>query len=202
MPAPEPGQTWGILGGAFDPVHLGHLALAGDVLKIKALDGILLVPTFDPPHRPSEPHASFEDRLAMLDLAAADYPRFAVSRIEETTGRPSYTLDTVRALKKNHPEVGFSFLIGADNLSQLPTWHRWEAVLEEIGLLVGCRPGADLEVIAGLSRLRVDLVETSLLDISSTGVRTTVGQGTTLEALSAMVPDAVARYIMDRKLYQ
>lgn len=202
MPAPEPGQTWGILGGTFDPVHLGHLSLATDMQKAQKLDGVLLVPAFDPPHRAEQPHASFEDRVAMLTLATEDVSGLIISRIEESLGRPGYTLETVRALGKQHDRIDFRFIVGADNLNLLRTWHRWETVLDEIRLLVGCRPGADLEPIADLPRARIDLVETSMIDLSSTEIRDRVNQGIDPEELSRMVPPKVATYILERNLYR
>ena len=111
MPAPEPGQKWGILGGTFDPVHLGHLALGTAILEARQLDGILLLPAFDPPHREAQPSASFQDRLNMLDLVCEGEPRFTVCTIEEELERPSYSLRTIRALKQKYSGVDFRFII-------------------------------------------------------------------------------------------
>jgi len=202
MPAPEPGESWGILGGVFDPVHHGHLALARDIRTARRLDGILFVPTFEPPHRSARPVAGYPDRVEMLDLALQDESGFEVSRIEEATSRPSYTLDTVRALKAAHHDVGFSFLVGADNLDQLKTWHEWRKILDEVRLLVGCRPGAAVNELPDLPADRIDLVETSLVDLSSTYVRSRIKPGLSLDELNKMVPPAVAGYILQRKLYR
>ena len=98
MPALEPGQRWGILGGMFDPVHLGHLSLAENIRTARDLDGVLLVPSYDPPHRSEQPRAPFDDRVAMLELAVGDLPGLEVSNIEALLERPGYTLLTVRAL--------------------------------------------------------------------------------------------------------
>jgi len=202
MPAPEPGQTWGILGGTFDPVHLGHLSLATDMQKAQKLDGVLLVPAFDPPHRTERPHALFEDRATMLTLATEDVSGLEISRVEESLGCPGYTLETVRALRKQHTGIDFRFIVGADNLNLLRTWHKWETVLDEIRLLVGCRPGVDLEPITDLPRARIDLVETSMIDLSSTEIRDRVNQGIDPEELNRMVPPKVATYILERNLYR
>ncbi|MEW5796739.1 MAG: nicotinate (nicotinamide) nucleotide adenylyltransferase, partial [Candidatus Zixiibacteriota bacterium] len=142
MPAPKPGERWGILGGAFDPVHNGHLALAQNIMFLRRQSGVFLVPTVDPPHRTQLPVASFDHRLAMARLAADELDGIEVSDVEKTTPRPSYTLHTVRALRARYPGVELELTIGADQLSQLKSWYLWETLLSEIKLLVGLRPGA------------------------------------------------------------
>ena len=198
MPAPEPGQKWGILGGVFDPVHLGHLALATDILGACQLDGVLLTPAFDPPHRDELPHATFADRVAMLHMAAENDPRLVVSTIEQELKRPSYTLGTVRALREKYARVDFRFIVGADNLVQLKTWHRWQELLNEVRLLVGCRPGADVSAVNDYPGASIDIVETALLDISSTAIRAGVPD----DELKRLVPPQVADYIIEKGLYR
>lgn len=202
MPAPEPGERWGVLGGVFDPVHIGHLTLAKDVLRIGNLNGVLFVPTFQPPHRSQQPAAGFQDRVAMLRLALVGFPGLEISRIEEAMPRPSYTLQTVKALKQAHPSVEFMFIIGADNLSQLQTWHKWTDILREVRLVVGCRPGAIIGDLSAFPSGRIDLVETSEVDLSSTLVRERVRSGATREELVTIVPAQVADFILQRKLYR
>jgi nicotinate-nucleotide adenylyltransferase len=202
MPAPSPGQRWGILGGAFGPIHLGHLTLARDVKNLRHLQGILFVPTFHPPHRPSLPKVSFEDRVAMVRLALCDQPDMEVSRIEEQTGRPSFTFDTVKALKVAFPGVEFELVVGADQLGQLPAWHRWRELLDEVRLVVGCRPGAVQPQLPDSAPERIVILESSLVDLSSTQVRAGIEGGATLDELTALVPRVVAEYIMMKKLYR
>lgn len=202
MPAPEPGQKWAILGGTFDPVHLGHLALATDILNAEQLDGVLLIPAYDPPHKGEQPRATFQDRLAMLQLVCESEPHFAISSIEEELERPSYTLMTIRALRRKYDGVDFRFIIGADNLVLLKTWHRWEELLDEVRLLVGCRPGADMDAIKDYPEARIDIVETSLVDISSTDTRRAVSRGVTDDELKQLVPRPVADYIFTEGLYR
>jgi nicotinate-nucleotide adenylyltransferase len=201
MPAPEPGERWGILGGAFDPLHFGHLTLAREIRNKVKLDGVLLVPTLEPPHRPQQPVVRFEDRVTMLELALKGEAAMAVSRIEETTSRPSYTLDTVRALKKKYPQVEFVFIIGADIVSQFKSWHCWQDLLREIKLIVGYRRGADLSELSAYPEDRFTLVETTPVDLSSTQVRERIRMGATREQLSKMVPPSVADFILRRRLY-
>ncbi len=202
MPAPEPGQRWGILGGVFDPVHRGHVSLAEDISKGRRLDGVLFVPSYRPPHRLEESRAPFEDRLSMLRLALADHPRFITSTIEQESDEPGYTYNTVRALKQRHPGVAFSFLIGADNAESFRTWYKWEKILEEVVLLVGYRPGADVQAVKSFPSGRMELVETGEYDLSSTRIRECVLQGVSARDLKVMVPDDVAEYILKNELYR
>jgi len=202
MPAPEPGQKWGILGGIFDPVHLGHLVLATEILEARQLDGVFLIPAFDPPHRDKQPRATFQDRVTMLQMVCEREPRLTVCTIEEELKRPSYTLRTIRALRQKHEGVDFRFIIGADNLVQLKTWHLWETLLDEVRLMVGYRPGADLDAINDYPQVRIDIIETALVDISSTDIRQAVRQGVTDDELKRLVPPPVADYIIKKGLYR
>ncbi|MCP4684377.1 MAG: nicotinate (nicotinamide) nucleotide adenylyltransferase [bacterium] len=202
MPGPEPGQNWGILGGVFDPVHRGHLALAAEILFICKLDGILFIPADKTPHRQLKQGASYAQRCHLLQLALSDDPNFHISRVEREAGLTGYTLDTVLEVKKRYPEVDFQFIIGADNLTSFKTWHRWQEVLEETRLLVGCRPGSEPPDLEGFPGDRIDLVETSRIELSSTGIREAIHGGADIEALSTMVPPAVAEYILAESLYR
>lgn len=202
MPGPEPGENWGVLGGVFDPVHRGHLTLARDIQAQAGLDGILFVPADKTPHRKLKQGASFDQRCHMLELALVDAPAFRLDRIERDAKLRGYTLDTVRELKKRYPDTVFRFIIGTDNLLGFKTWFRWEEVLSEIKLLVGCRPGADPPDLSEISPRRVELVKTSLVDLSSTGVRETIRKGASRDELLEAVPAPVADYILKERLYR
>ncbi|MCD6249088.1 MAG: nicotinate (nicotinamide) nucleotide adenylyltransferase [candidate division Zixibacteria bacterium] len=202
MPAPEPGQKWGILGGVFDPVHLGHLAIATEIFEDRQLDGVFLTPAFDPPHRDKQPHATFSDRVVMLQMVCESEPRLSVCTIEKDLKRPSYTLRTIRALRQKYKDVDFRFIIGADNLVQLKTWHHWETLLDEVHLLVGYRPGANLDAIDDYPQMKIDIIETKLVDISSTDIREAVRQGVTDNELKRLVSPQVADYIIKNGLYR
>jgi len=201
MPGPEPGQQWGILGGVFDPVHRGHLTLAEDMRVNCKLDGVLFIPADKTPHRQLNQGASFAQRCRMLELALETRPAFRLDRIEREADLSGYTLDTVRELKKRYPKALFRFIIGADNLAGFKTWHRWEELLEETGFLVGQRPGAerpDVEVFPGG---RFEIVAARQVELSSTEVREAVRAGVSLKELSEIVPEKVARYILEERLY-
>ncbi len=202
MPAPEVGEHWGILGGVFDPVHRGHINLSEDIMKERRLDGVLFIPSYRPPHRLEESRAPFEDRLSMLRLALAHYPKFHTSSIEHESDEPGYTYNTVRALKQRHPGVEFSFLIGADNAENFKTWYKWEQILEEVVLLVGYRPGTDVDAVKAFPTGRMELIETGEYDLSSTEIRECIRKGVSPRDLKVMVPDDVAEYILKNELYR
>ena len=202
MPGPEPGQRWGILGGVFDPVHRGHLILAEEVLSLGQLDGVLFLPADKTPHRQLKPGASFKHRRQMLQQALADYPVFHLDPIENEQALTGYTLHALQALKKRYSGVEFQFIIGADNLSSFKTWHRWEEVLREVRLLVGCRPDSEPVDLRDFPEDRVVLFDTSSVGLSSTVVRKTIKAGVTPEKLKEMVPDKVAEYILREGLYK
>ena len=207
MPAPEPGERWGILGGAFDPVHNGHLALAQNIKQLRRLDGILLVPTVDPPHRTQSPVAPYRDRFTMTQLAAAKLMGLEVSGIEETTGRPSYTLETVRHFHRQFPQIQLYWLIGADSLSELVGWYHIEQLADECQIVTAARPGynpRELQTLKSIlsesqiQRLRQNILETPQVDISATRIRRRIQNN---QSISYLTPSAVIDYIKHRNLY-
>ncbi len=171
MKAPESGETWGILGGTFDPIHKGHLSLASDIKNIKKLDGILIVPSFLHPFKKEHLSASYEDRLAMTRLAAASLDVFVVSTIERDLNLPGYTLDTIKAIKNAYSDITFYFIIGADNIAQLPLWHNISEILKEIKIIVGKRPHFELNKIENDFSDSLEYIKTSEVDISSTEIK-------------------------------
>lgn len=200
--APEPGSNWGLLGGAFDPVHLGHLALAGDMMVRAGLDGILFVPSYHPPHRKEPCGADFAERVSMLDMALAANPEYAVSTVEAELDGPSYTLHVVRELKRRFPNVIWHLILGADNLVKLAGWYHPEELLAEVDLLVGARPGVQLTGECGVPKERLTIVTASLVDISSSDVRNIVAAGASVGQLTRLVPRCVAEEIVTHGLYR
>ena len=193
---------WAVLGGTFDPVHNGHLTLAQDVLSMKMLDGLLLVPSFHPPHKPKNCYASYEDRLAMLILAAENYNYFAVSRIEEELSGSGFTLHTVRALKKKYPATGFYFLIGADNIEAIKDWYKPEEIIDEIKIIAGTRPGFDPDRVNHRLADKIEFITTTPVDISSSEIRKKIKSGAGRQELVKHLPEKVADYIIEKKLYR
>ena len=193
----------GILGGTFDPIHLGHLAAAKAALECAGLERVLFVPSKEPPHRPAA-QAPAEDRLAMARLAVDGEQRFEVSDLELRRGGRSYTVDTVEELHRRHPQDELFLILGWDAARLFSTWHQPERVNALASVIVVGRPGApaparaDLEA-AGIDpdRAAVCLIPTP--DVSGSGLRAASGAG---ESITGKVPEGVERYIAEHRLYR
>lgn len=191
------GRT-GIFGGAFDPVHVGHLACADSFLASGRIDRLLLLPVFSPPHKSGQLTAGFDDRLEMLKLAFSSYgKRVEVSDLESKLPKPSYTVRTIRELEKLSPGQTFLLCMGGDSLAGFTGWYRYREILERVELLVAERPGVDLTEIPDEVRRRVTWVPHNPLEASSTEIRIRI-QSTREVAL----PDEVYQYIRKKKLYR
>ena len=196
----------GILGGTFDPIHLGHVAAAEAAQQSLSLDSIVLIPSRIPPHRAQPATAGAEDRLAMAQLAAATRKGWSVSRIEIDREGKSYTFDTLTDLGQSGTQL--FFITGADAFAEISSWSRYPAVLDLANFVVVSRPGTTLDslrerVPSAFNRhpaanTRVILVEAHTPDVSSTEIRHRVRAG---QSLSGLVPDAVAGYISAHGLY-
>jgi nicotinate-nucleotide adenylyltransferase len=187
----------GLLGGTFDPVHNAHLALAHAALDALALDAVRWVPAGQPWQKDGAVTAA-EHREAMVRLAIAGEPRFEVDRIELDRTGPSYTLDTVLALRAREPGTRWVLLIGQDQHARLHTWARWQELLTLVDLAVAGRPGTPPAVDAQVLRHPFQVVPLPLLDVSSSDIRQRVAQH---QDISALVPSEVARYIGSHGLY-
>ena len=196
-------RTIGLLGGTFNPVHAGHLSIAREALQLFALDAVWFIPCAVPPHKPVHNLASNTDRLAMLNLALAGEPRFAALPIEFERPGKSYTVDTVRALQALHPDAGFVFIIGADTLPELHTWHKPLELLAAVRIVTLARPGFVPDPAAlrlpepWPARLLADLRTGDPLDVSSRDLRAKIAGGQPV----SLVPEPVLRYIHDHNLY-
>ncbi len=199
--SPDRGGRWAVLGGVFDPIHRGHMTLARDLAHKLDADGILLVPSFSPPHKENTSHAPFEDRVAMIHLAIGDSPEFCVSRIEADMDQPGYTVNTVRALKRQFPQTEFLFVIGADNILDIRNWYQPEEIFKEIEVIAGSRPGYDIEVPPEYAQ-NIRVVPTDSVDVSSSEIRKMIKAGASKEELGILLPPAVVSFIVGRKLYK
>ena len=188
----------GILGGIFDPVHNGHLALAAGARKYFRLSKILFIPSRRPPHK-ARPAASAADRFAMLCLALRNRPDFMVWDGELRRKGISYTIDTLSVLAKEFPESRFYFLVGSDNPGEIKTWRRWRSVLAAVTLCVAHRPGYAGRIPPAFRTGRTVKFPSPELDISSTMIRRLAARGRQIRHL---VPKEVAEYISIRKLYR
>jgi nicotinate-nucleotide adenylyltransferase len=199
----------GMLGGTFDPIHVGHLALARVALDQLGLDRILFVPAGRPPHKRGRPITSAADRLAMVELAIAGEPRFAVSRIEIDRPGPSYTADTVEALlaqpDNGHRPIELTVILSAESFADLPSWHEPARLLQLARIAVAPRPGHPPPSPAWLAQRlpgsadRIDVLEGPHLDISASDIRARVAAGRPIDGL---VPPPVADYIKAHHLYR
>lgn len=201
MRVPSQGERWGILGGAFDPVHLGHTGLASEIYRRKSLDGILLVPTAEHPVKKHRLFASFEDRLRMLELAIKGQSHLTISTIERDLSLSGYTLDTVRSIKAKFPQTEFCFLIGADNLDQIDSWHRPDEIIREIHVIAGARPHFAPDNSASELTNAVESLETATFDISSTDVRDAIRRRESDATIDRLIDRSVREYIMKTGLY-
>lgn len=206
----------GVLGGTFDPVHIGHLRGALEVAETLGLDEVRLVPNFRPPHREA-PNSSAQDRLAMVRLAVQDLPLLGVDARELERDRPSYTIDTLVSLREELDHNDQIFLIvGWDAFCGLPSWYRWEELLDHCHILVLQRPDADSEAPEALRNLlaarsvndplalagrggQIAFVWQAPLEVSATRIRQFLACGRSVRFL---VPDAVLAYINAHGLYR
>ena len=192
----------GILGGTFDPVHLGHLSAATQLKTRARLDQVWLMPNARPPHRAGPPLAPAEDRLRMVQLAVADLEGILACGLEVERGGVSYTIDSVRQLRSTEPERGFRLLLGSDAALQIRSWHESQALLDEATFTIFSRP--DVRLAAGeLERLgfppqRTQLVTLRTPAISARLVRERLAQR---QPVDDMLAPSVAAYIRERGLY-
>jgi len=196
----------GVLGGTFDPPHLGHLWLATLAADALGLERVLFMPASQPPHKAGQEVADAADRLAMTRAAIADDPRLELSTIEMERPGPSYTVDSLVALRATlGPEVALCLVMAADSLASIATWREPDRILALAEWAVGPRPGtpvperAALEDRFGEAAARIHLLDGPGLAISASQIRGRVAAG---RAIRYLVPRAVEALIADRHLYQ
>lgn len=191
----------GLFGGSFDPPHLGHLALARQARDQLALDELRWVPAGDPWQKADRWLAPAAQRIAMVEALIAGEPRMRVDDVETRRAGPSYTIDTVRALRAERPDATLVLVIGQDQYARLPTWHRWRELVDAVTLAVAARGGAQVQPPDELAPLahRVEVLAMPPVAVSSTDVRAAAAAGADLRAL---VGDAVGRYIDRHALYR
>ncbi len=188
------GNRVAIFGGAFDPIHNAHLAVARAAADRFHLDRVLFVPTYRPPHKGGITHAPYEDRVRMAEIACAMDARFEASRLEEGTDC-SYSIDTIQKLRASlHAADELFFLIGADAFAEVRTWHRWRDVISTVRFIVVTRPGYCYDAPDSAKVERLDEVE---LMTSSSELRGSLHSGEVV--LDA--PAAVIEYIRANGLY-
>jgi nicotinate-nucleotide adenylyltransferase len=204
--ASSSGRRIGILGGTFDPPHVGHLWLATLAADAIGLDRVLFMPASQPPHKRRQGMTRATDRLLMTRLAIAGDATFELTLIEMERPGPSYTIDSVDELARLYgDEADLYLLMAADSLAQVETWRRPQELLERIEWVIGPRPGvalpdrAELERRFGKAASRIHLLEGPSLDVSSSDIRARVAAG---HAIRYLVPRGVEELITERGLYR
>jgi len=194
----------GILGGTFDPIHIGHLILAEQAWEQLGLEKVLFIPAADPPHKADDAVTDARHRFEMVRLALEANEHFECSRIELDRPGPSYSIDTVRQIRREtRSDIGLYLLVGADEARDFMSWRDPYGIQECASVVVANRPGLSTEEVLG--SLRSDLAArfTTLqmpgVDISSTDIRGRVRQG---RSITYLVPDAVGAYIQQKGLYR
>jgi nicotinate-nucleotide adenylyltransferase len=209
----------GILGGTFNPIHFAHLRIAEEVGDRFGLDRVVFMPAAAPPHKPLAGDLPFELRHAMVRLAVADNPRFTVSDLEGQRGGKSYSIDTLRALRAQHLDDEFFFIVGSDSFRDFSSWREYASIFQISNVVVVERPGAVIAALdaslpvaiarefcyygaekrlAHRSGYSVYYLEGLPLAISSSAIRELVRQG---RSIGYLVPAPVANYIKEQRLY-
>jgi nicotinate-nucleotide adenylyltransferase len=195
----------GVLGGTFNPPHLGHLLIAQEAYDQQALDRVLFVPTAVPPHKEVATDPGAPTRYAMVEAAIAHDDRFSADDLEIRRGGPSYTVDTLRALHATYPDSELTFIVGGDMAASLPTWREPAEVVALARLAVAEREGARrADILQRLATIpgaveQVEFFDLPRIDFSSSLVRRRVAAG---QPITYLVPDPVAAYIAQRGLYR
>lgn len=193
----------GVLGGTFDPPHIGHLILAETAINGLGLEQVIFVPAGEPPHKQDRPLTPAAQRFAMMERAIAGNPRFSISRVDMDRPGPHYTADMLSLLRQQNPGHNLYFLMGADSLNDLSVWRAPAWIIAQAQIAVMRRTGTviNLDTLAakvpGL-RERVTFVDAPTIDISATMLRDTVRAGLSIRY---QVPDAVLEYIAKYRLY-
>ena len=215
----------GLLGGTFNPIHNGHVAIARQAREVLALDRVVLIPTGDPPHKPHENLAAAKDRFEMVRLAIASDPSLSISDIEVRRSGKSYTIDTIRLLQQEYgPEARLFFLIGLDAFLEFPTWRDPATLLTLCSFVVLSRPGLSFQALSGLPfippipqaslveldagrslRLDVPVGAQSLIclrlppnSVSASDIRARIAQGV---PTANLLPPVVESYILQHHIY-
>jgi len=193
----------GILGGTFDPVHMGHLIIAEELKFQLEIDRVLFLPSNRPPHKTRQEVSPNADRMTMLQLAIVGNPHFGISTVDMHRDGLSFTSDSLKIIGTEYPESDILFLMGQDSLRDLPRWHEPDLIAQRARLGVALRPGVevDLDLILEAvpsARGRLELVPVPLIQISSREIRRRVYHG---EPITYQVPQAVEDHIRKAGLY-
>ncbi len=185
----------GILGGTFNPIHIGHLILAEEVREKLKLDRIILVPAYLPPHKDNSDIIDAQHRFRMVKLAIKGNRYFLVSDIEIKRDGRSYTIDTIKELKKIYPQDELYFIIGSDLLKYLDEWKDLDDIIKMVKFVVATRPGYPLEKIPS----HISTIPIRAVDVSGFEIRQAIRQG---KSFRYLVPEMVFKYILKNRIYR
>lgn len=191
----------GIMGGTFDPIHIGHLVAAEEARAVFGLDKVIFVPNYQPPHKPGVPITDPEHRYAMVLLSIYTNPYFEVSRMEIERKGLSYAIDTVREFIKLYPGADIYFITGADAIAEILSWKDGREILKLCKFIAVTRPGYDIEKVKEKLRSvdnNVEFLRITEINISSTEIRRRVKEG---KPIKYLVPETVENYIYKHNLY-
>lgn len=186
----------GLFFGSFNPIHIGHLAIANVMAETAGIDQVWFVVSPQSPFKKSKDLAHEFDRLDMVEAAIYDNPKLRATNIEFNMPKPSYTVDTLAYLSDKYPDNQFSLIIGEDNLRSFPKWKNHEVILAHYGLYVYPRPNTGQSELK--DHLSVKWIKAPLFDISATFIRNLMQLN---KSIKYLVPDAVIEVINNRKLY-
>jgi nicotinate-nucleotide adenylyltransferase len=189
----------GVFGGSFDPPHTGHLIVAEWMRDAFDLDEVLWIPAARSPHKADRSPAPDTLRLAMVEAATADNPRFEVSDIEIRRGGLSYTVDTLHKLRESRPDATFSLMMGSDSLASFPRWRDPGTIVELVDILVYLRPGDQEPALPEWLASRVRMTRAPLLEVSASEIRRRCAVGRSIRYL---VPASVEAVIQEHALYR
>lgn len=185
----------GIFGGTFDPIHTGHLELAHKALERFGLGRVLFIPARHPPHKQANsPIAPAPFRYRMVEMAIQDEPRFEISDVEFNRPEISYTVDTLRELRRKYPEDELYLIVGADSVKEMPTWREPEEIERLAKLIAARRPGFPADAAQGVNWIEMDC------PLSSSALRAALASGH--EPPKGALPEKVAAYIRKMNLYK
>ena len=193
----------GIFGGAFNPVHNGHMHLANAYYNELKLDKLIFIPTAKPPHKTSEHFVSSDDRINMLSLAIGEKP-YEISTIELERNEVSYTYDTLILLKKEYPDDKLFLIVGSDQFFYFDKWYRYREILNMVTLCTLARENDEerKKIVEYAKKLGIDkdfcLLNTPVLKVDSTEIRNSIKTG---EDVSSLLPNGVLEYIKEKGLY-
>lgn len=192
-------DTIGLLGGTFDPVHNGHLAIARSFLNSPYISELWILLTPDPPHKNEDSLSSYKHRFKMLELAFSNWDHVVISDVEKKLSKPSYTIQTLRHLNSEFPDKIFYLCVGEDSARNFKDWYQWKEILKTTELLIAQRNSSKALNLDPQVTEKAHIVSHKPVDISSTEIREKISRG---QDYTNLLPKPVVNFIKEQQLYQ